>query len=258
MLLAGAFDRPWSPPPLRRRPPAPRRCPQLGPAGARRRPAPARAAGLRDPVRAAARGRWPPPPTTRARSTARCAPRSSPTSPRGRANLVVFDEDIGLETIAIGPRGAAAGPCCERRPRLRREASAVRNAGDADGARQRLRPGADLPAVALPAARRPARPGLRRRHRRVRARVHDDDGRPRRAATTSTSSPPTRRRRSRSRATPPRSRRCAIPATPRSAACTRRPPAPPTTRRSCGDRGSCTAARRRRWRTCSPTTARCR
>jgi len=26
---------------------------------------------------------------------------------RGRANLVVFDEDVGLETIAIGPRGAA-------------------------------------------------------------------------------------------------------------------------------------------------------
>ncbi|MGH2866833.1 MAG: hypothetical protein ACRDNK_04580, partial [Solirubrobacteraceae bacterium] len=27
---------------------------------------------------------------------------------RGRTNLVVFDEDIGLETLAIGPRGAAA------------------------------------------------------------------------------------------------------------------------------------------------------
>lgn len=27
---------------------------------------------------------------------------------RGRANLVVFDEDVGLETLAIGPRGAAA------------------------------------------------------------------------------------------------------------------------------------------------------
>ena len=26
----------------------------------------------------------------------------------GRPNLVVFDEDIGLETIAVGPRGAAA------------------------------------------------------------------------------------------------------------------------------------------------------
>ncbi len=27
---------------------------------------------------------------------------------RGRPNLVVFDEDIGLETIAVGPRGARA------------------------------------------------------------------------------------------------------------------------------------------------------
>src|SRR5437660_1234025 len=39
-----------------------------------------------------------------------CAIRTEvlPHRVRGRPNLVVFDEDIGLETIAIGPRGAAA------------------------------------------------------------------------------------------------------------------------------------------------------
>ncbi|HEX8976032.1 MAG TPA: hypothetical protein VF781_05920 [Solirubrobacteraceae bacterium] len=39
-----------------------------------------------------------------------CAIRAEvlPHLARGRPNLVVFDEDIGLETIAIGPRGAAA------------------------------------------------------------------------------------------------------------------------------------------------------
>ncbi|MGI8507342.1 MAG: hypothetical protein ACR2MK_11185 [Solirubrobacteraceae bacterium] len=39
-----------------------------------------------------------------------CAIRTEvlPHLARGRPNLVVFDEDIGLETIAIGPRGAAA------------------------------------------------------------------------------------------------------------------------------------------------------
>ncbi|MGA2010535.1 MAG: hypothetical protein ABSH51_08405 [Solirubrobacteraceae bacterium] len=33
----------------------------------------------------------------------------------GRPNLVVFDEDIGLETIAVGPRGAAARALLRRR-----------------------------------------------------------------------------------------------------------------------------------------------
>lgn len=39
-----------------------------------------------------------------------CALRTEvlPHLARGRTNLVVFDEDIGLETLAIGPRGAAA------------------------------------------------------------------------------------------------------------------------------------------------------
>jgi hypothetical protein len=39
-----------------------------------------------------------------------CALRAEvlPHVARGRPNLVVFDEDIGLETIAVGPRGAAA------------------------------------------------------------------------------------------------------------------------------------------------------
>jgi hypothetical protein len=39
-----------------------------------------------------------------------CAIRSLvvPHLARGRPNLVVFDEDVGLETLAIGPRGAAA------------------------------------------------------------------------------------------------------------------------------------------------------
>jgi hypothetical protein len=39
-----------------------------------------------------------------------CAIRTEvlPHLARGRPNLVVFDEDIGLETVAIGPRGAAA------------------------------------------------------------------------------------------------------------------------------------------------------
>jgi hypothetical protein len=39
-----------------------------------------------------------------------CALRTEvlPYRARGRTNLVVFDEDIGLETLAIGPRGAAA------------------------------------------------------------------------------------------------------------------------------------------------------
>ncbi len=39
-----------------------------------------------------------------------CAMRAEvvPYLASGRANLVVFDEDVGLETIAIGPRGAAA------------------------------------------------------------------------------------------------------------------------------------------------------
>jgi hypothetical protein len=32
----------------------------------------------------------------------------APHLANGRANLVVFDEDIGLETIAAGPRGARA------------------------------------------------------------------------------------------------------------------------------------------------------
>ena len=32
----------------------------------------------------------------------------------GRPNLVVFDEDIGLETIAVGPRGAAARALLQR------------------------------------------------------------------------------------------------------------------------------------------------
>ena len=39
-----------------------------------------------------------------------CAIRTEvlPHLARGRANLVVFDEDVGLETIAIGPRGTSA------------------------------------------------------------------------------------------------------------------------------------------------------
>jgi hypothetical protein len=39
-----------------------------------------------------------------------CAIRAEvlPYLARGRANLIVFDEDVGLETIAIGPRGASA------------------------------------------------------------------------------------------------------------------------------------------------------
>lgn len=41
-------------------------------------------------------------------ATRRNMPRGVPDLARSRPNLVVFDEDIGLETIAIGPRGAAA------------------------------------------------------------------------------------------------------------------------------------------------------
>ncbi len=45
-----------------------------------------------------------------------CAIRTEvlPHLARGRPNLVVFDEDIGLETIAIGARGAAARALLER------------------------------------------------------------------------------------------------------------------------------------------------
>ncbi len=45
-----------------------------------------------------------------------CAIRAEvlPRLARGRPNLVVFDEDIGLEAIAIGPRGAAARTLLER------------------------------------------------------------------------------------------------------------------------------------------------
>ena len=54
-----------------------------------------------------------------------CAIRTEvlPHLAQGRPNLVVFDEDIGLETIAIGPRGAPArsllrhgAPACDGRP----------------------------------------------------------------------------------------------------------------------------------------------
>jgi hypothetical protein len=44
----------------------------------------------------------------------------APRLARGRPNLVVFDEDLGLETLAIGPRGAAA------RALLRRGVNACR------------------------------------------------------------------------------------------------------------------------------------
>ncbi len=47
----------------------------------------------------------------------------APHLARGRPNLVVFDEDVGLETLAAGPRGAAARallrngvPACEGKP----------------------------------------------------------------------------------------------------------------------------------------------
>jgi hypothetical protein len=47
----------------------------------------------------------------------------APYLARGRPNLVVFDEDVGLETMAIGPRGAKARyllrhgtPSCQGRP----------------------------------------------------------------------------------------------------------------------------------------------
>jgi hypothetical protein len=54
-----------------------------------------------------------------------CAIRNEvvPHLARGRANVVVFDEDVGLETIAIGPRAAAArelllngDPACAGKP----------------------------------------------------------------------------------------------------------------------------------------------
>ncbi len=121
----------------------------------------------------------PPPTTARAID---CAIRTEvlPRLARGRPNLVVFDEDIGLETIAIGPRGAAARARCSHAalPACARPGLAVRNAGRARRASTTAtaaRSATSAPRLSA-ASTRQARTRLRGRHRRVRARVHDHDG----------------------------------------------------------------------------------
>ena len=96
-----------------------------------------RAARVRDPVRQRRR-RWRPrPPTARDRlrvaDRGRAAPRGRPAEP-GRAR-----RGIGLETLAIGPRGAAARRVL--RAAFRPAAERPRpDARDAERARRRLRP----------------------------------------------------------------------------------------------------------------------
>ena len=80
-----------------------------------------------------------------ARHRLRAAHRGPPPPGRGRPNLVVFDEDIGLETIAVGPRGAAA------RALLRRgngcTGDLCLHPGHPRRHQHRLRPRAHLPAA---------------------------------------------------------------------------------------------------------------
>ena len=106
--------------------PGPRRgprrgMPSLGPPRHRRRSrAPARC-GCSRSSSSSSRLRSPPPPTTA--HAIDCALRTEvlPHLAAGRPNLVVFDEDIGLETIAVGPRGAAARALLAQRQRLHRQ-----------------------------------------------------------------------------------------------------------------------------------------
>ena len=180
-----------------------------------------------------------------------CAIRTEvlPHLARGRPNLVVFDEDIGLETIAIGPRGAAARALLARGVAAcagQASPCATLAALDAIDAGYAPRPGLPRRALSRSSAPQLGRSFVAATDEFVRVfmttmaaearryriyviasntqapfRVSRDPGGDRRAGRSG-------HRRGRGRSTRP-------------------PRASPTTRPSCGGRGSCTAAGRRRW-----------
>ena len=133
--------------------------------------------GVRDPVRPAARG------DGRGRGylerdRLRGAREVAPFLARGRPNLVVFDEDLGLETLAIGPRAAAARraaphgvPACRRQtvPSVRRSRRWPRSNGGYGRRCTYLE-------RRFPSLRGELGRSFVAGDRRVRPRVHGDDG----------------------------------------------------------------------------------
>jgi hypothetical protein len=175
-----------------------------------------------------------------------CAMRTevAPHLARGRANLVVFDEDIGLETLAAGSRGAKARALLRQGvPSCSGQASpcatlATLSAIDQGYGRALTYLGRTFPKLQAQLGR---------------AFVAATDQFVRTFMTTMADEALRYRR-----ATRQRSRRSEIPATSTCTPCTRQPRAAPMTRPSSGGRASSTTARPLHWPTCCASTARCR